>query len=110
VIVFRRDGNCVVTKIQEKGFVGKDIIHVAVFRKGDERMVYNLVYLDGGSGKAMVKRFQVLGVTRDREYDLTKGTKGSKVLYLSANPNGEAEVVSVHLTQGAKARDQGIRF
>lgn len=110
VIVFRRDGNCVVTKIQEKGFVGKDIIHVAVFRKGDERMVYNLVYLDGGSGKAMVKRFQVLGVTRDREYDLTKGTKGSKVLYLSANPNGEAEVVSVHLTQGAKARVKVFDF
>ncbi|EMS32496.1 Topoisomerase IV subunit A [Mariniradius saccharolyticus AK6] len=110
VIVFRRDGNCVVTKIQEKGFVGKDIIHVAVFRKGDERMVYNLVYLDGGSGKAMVKRFQVLGVTRDREYDLTKGTKGSKVLYLSANPNGEAEVISVHLTQGAKARVKVFDF
>lgn len=110
VIVFRRDGNCVVTKIQEKGFVGKDIIHVAVFRKGDERMVYNLMYLDGGSGKAMVKRFQVLGVTRDREYDLTKGSKGSKVLYLSANPNGEAEVVSVHLTQGAKARVKVFDF
>jgi topoisomerase IV subunit A len=110
VIVIRRDGNCVVTKIQEKGFVGKDIIHVAVFRKGDERMVYNLVYLDGGSGKAMVKRFQVLGVTRDREYDLTKGTKGSKVLYHSANPNGEAEVVSVHLTQGAKARVKVFDF
>lgn len=104
VIVIRRDGNCVVTRIQEKGFVGKDIIHVAVFRKGDERMVYNLAYLDGGSGRAMVKRFQVLGVTRDREYDLTKGAKGSKVLYLSANPNGEAEIVAVHLTQGAKAK------
>lgn len=104
VIVIRRDGNCVVTKIQEKGFVGKDILHVAVFRKGDERMVYNLAYLDGGSGRTMVKRFQVLGVTRDREYDLTKGSKGSKVLYLTANPNGEAEVVAVHLTQGAKAK------
>lgn len=104
VIVIRRDGNCVVTKIQEKGFVGKDILHVAVFRKGDERMVYNLAYLDGGSGRTMVKRFQVMGVTRDREYDLTKGSKGSKVLYLTANPNGEAEVVAVHLTQGAKAK------
>jgi topoisomerase IV subunit A len=110
IIVIRRDGNCVVTKIQEKGFVGKDIIHVAVFRKGDERMVYNMIYLDGGSGKAMVKRFQVLGVTRDREYDLTKGSKGSKVLYLTANPNGEAEIVTVYLTQGAKARIKVFDF
>jgi topoisomerase IV subunit A len=110
IIVIRRDGNCVVTKIQEKGFVGKDILHVAVFRKGDERMVYNMIYLDGGSGKAMVKRFQVLGVTRDREYDLTKGTKGSKVLYLTANPNGEAEIITVYLTQGAKARIKVFDF
>lgn len=110
VIVIRRDGVCVVSKIQEKGFVGKDILHVAVFRKGDERMVYNMVYLDGGSGKAMVKRFQVLAVTRDREYDLTKGTKGSKVLYLTANPNGEAEIVSVNLTQGSKARVKVFDF
>lgn len=110
IIVFRRDGKCVVTKIQEKGFVGKDIIHVAVFRKGDERMVYNLIYLDGTSGKAMVKRFQVLAVTRDREYDLTKGTKGSKVLYMTANPNGEAEIITVYLTQGAKARIKVFDF
>ncbi|PSL07427.1 DNA gyrase/topoisomerase IV subunit A [Cecembia rubra] len=110
IIVFRRDGKCVVTKIQEKGFVGKDIIHVGVFRKGDERMVYNLIYLDGTSGRAMVKRFQVLGVTRDREYDLTKGTKGSKVMYLTANPNGEAEIVTVYLTQGAKARIKVFDF
>ncbi|RZS97441.1 DNA gyrase/topoisomerase IV subunit A [Cecembia calidifontis] len=110
IIVFRRDGKCLVTKIQEKGFVGKDIIHVGVFRKGDERMVYNLIYLDGTSGRAMVKRFQVLGVTRDREYDLTKGTKGSKVLYLTANPNGEAEIVTVYLTQGAKARIKVFDF
>ncbi|MGY6523364.1 MAG: DNA gyrase/topoisomerase IV subunit A [Mongoliitalea sp.] len=110
IIVFRRDGVCVVTKIQEKGFVGKDIIHVAVFRKGDERMVYNLIYLDGGSGRAMVKRFQVLAVTRDREYDLTKGSKGSKVLYMTANPNGEAEIVTVYLTQGAKAKIKVFDF
>ena len=110
VIVFRRDGNCVVTKIQEKGFVGKDILHVAIFRKGDERMVYNMVYLDGESGKAMVKRFQVIGVTRDREYDLTKGTKGSKVLYLTANPNGEAEIITIYLTQGAKAKIKVFDF
>lgn len=110
VIVIRRDGKCVVTRIQEKGFVGKDILHVAVFRKGDERMVYNLIYLDGGSGRAMVKRFQVLAVTRDREYELTKGSKGSKVLYLTANPNGEAEIVTVYLTQGAKARVKVFDF
>lgn len=110
VIVIRKDGVCVVTRIQEKGFVGKDILHVAVFRKGDERMVYNLIYLDGGSGKAMVKRFQVLAVTRDREYDLTKGSKGSKVLYLTANANGEAEIVTVYLTQGAKARVKVFDF
>ena len=110
VIVIRKDGVCVVTRIQEKGFVGKDILHVAVFRKGDERMVYNLIYLDGGSGKAMVKRFQVLAVTRDREYDLTKGTKGSKTFYLTANPNGEAEIVTVYLTQGAKARVKVFDF
>ncbi|EON78671.1 Topoisomerase IV subunit A [Lunatimonas lonarensis] len=110
VIVIRRDGVCVVTRIQEKGFVGKDILYVGIFRKGDERMVYNLVYLDGASGRSMVKRFQVLGVTRDREYDLTKGTKGSKVTYLTANPNGEAEIVSVSLTQGSKARVKVFDF
>lgn len=110
VIVIRRDGKCVISKIQEKGFLGKDIIHVAIFRKGDERMVYNLIYLEGGSGKSMVKRFQVLAVTRDREYDLTKGTKGSKIMYLTANPNGEAEIVTVYLTQGAKARVKVFDF
>lgn len=110
IIVFRRDGKCIVSRIQEKGFVGKDILHVAVFRKGDERMVYNLIYLDGVSGRAMVKRFQVLAVTRDREYELTKGTKGSKVLYLTANANGEAEIVTIYLTQGAKARVKVFDF
>lgn len=110
VIVIRRDGKCVISKIQEKGFLGKDIIHVAIFRKGDERMVYNLIYLEGGSGKSMVKRFQVLAVTRDREYDLTKGTKGSKIMYLTANPNGEAEIVTVYLTQGAKAKVKVFDF
>ncbi|MEX2568923.1 MAG: DNA gyrase/topoisomerase IV subunit A [Cyclobacteriaceae bacterium] len=110
IIVFRRDGVCVVSKIQDKVFVGKDIIHVAVYRKGDERMVYNLIYLDGASGKSMVKRFQVLSVTRDREYVLTKGTKGSKVLYFTANANGEAEIVTVFLTAGAKARIKVFDF
>jgi topoisomerase-4 subunit A len=110
IIVIRRDGVCMVSKIAEKVFMGKDILHVGVFRKGDERMVYNLIYLDGASGKAMVKRFQVLGITRDKEYDLTKGTKGSKVMYFTANPNGEAEIITVFLTQGAKARVKVFDF
>ncbi|SIN76862.1 DNA gyrase/topoisomerase IV subunit A [Algoriphagus halophilus] len=110
IIVIRKDGKCMVSKIQEKNFMGKDILYVGVFRKGDERMVYNLIYLDGGSGRAMVKRFQVLAVTRDKEYDLTKGTKGSKVLYMTANSNGEAEIVTVYLTQGAKARVKVFDF
>ncbi len=110
IIVIRKDGICMVSKIQEKNFMGKDILHVAVFRKGDERMVYNYIYLDGASGKAMVKRFQVLAVTRDKEYDLTKGTKGTKTLYLTANANGEAEIITVYLTQGAKARVKVFDF
>ncbi len=110
IIVIRRDGVCMVSKIAEKVFMGKDILHVGVFRKGDERMVYNLIYLEGGSGKAMVKRFQVLGITRDKEYELTKATKGSKVMYFTANPNGEAEIITVFLTQGAKARVKVFDF
>ncbi|SFB38395.1 DNA gyrase/topoisomerase IV subunit A [Algoriphagus aquimarinus] len=110
IIVIRKDGVCMVSKIQEKNFMGKDILHVAVFRKGDERMVYNYIYLDGASGRAMVKRFQVLAVTRDKEYLLTKGSKGSKHLYLTANPNGEAEIITVYLTQGAKARVKVFDF
>lgn len=110
IIVIRKDGVCMVSKIQEKNFMGKDILHVAVFRKGDERMVYNFIYLDGSTGRAMVKRFQVLAVTRDKEYMLTKGTKGSKTLYLTANANGEAEIITVYLTQGAKARVKVFDF
>lgn len=110
IIVFRKDGKCVVTKIQDKVFVGKDILHAGVFKKGDERMIYNLAYVDGKSGRSMVKRFQVLSVTRDREYDLTRGAKGSKVHYFSANPNGEAEVVTVFLTAASKARKKVFDF
>lgn len=96
IIVFRRDGNMVVTKVDSKTYVGKDIIHVAVFKKGDKRTVYNMVYRDGGaSGPSYKKRFTVTSVTRDKEYDLTAGNKGSQVLYFTANPNGEAEVVTV---------------
>lgn len=110
IIVFRRDGRCLVTKIQDKVFVGKDIIHVGVFNKNDERMVYNMAYLDAGSGRTMVKRFQILAVTRDREYDLTKGAKGSKVYHFTANPNGEAEVITVYLTSGSKAKNKVFDF
>lgn len=110
VIAIRRDGKFMVSKIQEKGFMGKDILYVGIFRKNDDRMTYNLIYLDGVSGRSMVKRFQVGGITRDKEYDLTKGTKGTKVTYLTANPNAEAETVTVYLTQGAKARVKVFDF
>lgn len=104
IIVFREDGQFVVTKIQDKIFVGKGIIHVAVFRKGDERTVYNLIYRDGKTGVSYVKRFSILGVTRDKEYDLTGGAKGSKILYFTANPNGEAELINIQLRPHSKLR------
>jgi topoisomerase-4 subunit A len=104
IIVFRADGRCMITKVQDKVFVGKDILHVAVFKKNDERTVYNMIYKDGQSGTSYIKRFSVVGVTRDKEYDLTKGTKGTNVLYFSANPNGEAEVVNVQLKPHAKLK------
>ncbi|SDD23178.1 topoisomerase-4 subunit A [Algoriphagus faecimaris] len=110
IIVIRKDGKMMVSRIQEKNFMGKDILHVGIYRKSDDRLTFNLIYLDGTSGRAMVKRFQPGGVTRDKEYDLTKGTKGSKALYLSANPNGEAEIITVYLTQGAKARVKVFDF
>lgn len=104
IIVFRGDGKFVVTKVQEKVFVGKDIIHVAVFKKNDERTIYNFIYRDGDTGTAYVKRFAVVGITRDKEYDLTKGSKGSKTVYFTANPNGEAEVVNIQLKPHSKLR------
>lgn len=110
IIVFRKDGKFQVVRISDKIFVGKDIIHVDVFKKNDERMVYNAIYLDGKTGRSMVKRFQVLAMTRDKEYDITKGERGSKLLYFSANPNGEAELVTVYLTSGAKARIKVFDF
>ena len=110
IIVFRKDGRCLVSRIQDKVFVGKDIIYAGVFKKGDERMVYNIVYVDGKTGRSMIKRFAVTAVTRDKEYDLTKGSKGSKIHYFSANPNGEAEVISVYLTGGSKARKKVFDF
>jgi topoisomerase-4 subunit A len=96
IIVFRRDGKMIVTRVTAKSFVGKDIMYCAVWKKDDKRTIYNLMYKDGRNG-AMMKRFAVTAITRDKEYDLTKGTTGSEVVYFSANPNGEAEVVTVHL-------------
>ncbi len=110
IIVFRRDGKCVVTKIQEKNFVGKDIVYVSVFKKGDERKVYNLVYLDAKSGISMAKRFPVTAVTRDREYDLTMGSPKSKITYFSANDNGEAEVITVNLTAQSSAKNKQFDY
>ena len=104
IIVFRSDGRCMITKVQDKVFVGKEIEHVAVFKKNDERTVYNMIYKDGQSGVSYIKRFSVVGVTRDKEYDLTKGTKGTRVLYFSANPNGEAEVINIQLKPHAKLK------
>ena len=97
VIIFRKDGTYYVTKVADKIFVGKDVLYVNVFKKNDKRTIYNVVYRDGRYGTAYVKRFNVTGVTRDKIYNLTKGTSGSRVLYFSANPNGEAEVVKVCL-------------
>jgi topoisomerase-4 subunit A len=99
VIVFLRDGSMMVTKVDVKTFVGKDIIHVAVFDRNDKRTIYNMIYRDGKSGPSYVKRFNVSGITRDKLYDLTQETKGSQVLYFSHNPNGEAEVVTILLRQ-----------
>lgn len=114
IIVFRRDGTMMVTKVQEKGFVGTkdctDIMFISVFRKKDERTVYNMIYRDGTAGYIFVKRFSVTGTTRDKEYCLTKGTKNSKVLYFTANPNGEAEVVTIHHVSKPKLKKTSFDF
>ena len=99
IIVFTASGKMMVTKVDSKTFVGKDIIHVAVFKKKDKRTIYNMVYRDGKAGATYIKRFYVSSVTRDREYDLTTGKAGSDVQYFTANPNGEAEVITIQLRQ-----------
>jgi topoisomerase-4 subunit A len=104
IIVFRQNGTCVVTKIQEKVFVGKDVLYVSVFKKNDDRKVYNLVYADGKSGVSYVKRFKVTSVTRDREYRIVGADAKSKMTYFSANENGEAEVISISLTANCTAK------
>ncbi len=99
IICFTAEGKMMITKVDAKTFVGKDIIHVAVFKKKDKRTIYNLVYRDGKNGASYLKRFAVTGITRDKEYDITQGKKDSKIHYFSANPNGEAEVITVYLRQ-----------
>ena len=104
VIAFTEEGKMMVTKVDSKKFIGKNIKHVAVFKKKDKRTVYNMIYRDGKKGTSYIKRFSVTGVTRDKDYDLTRGTEGSKVLYFSANPNGEAEIVNVVLRQSGSIK------
>jgi len=99
IIVFTRDGKMMVTKVDAKTFIGKDIIHVSVFKKKDKRTIYNMIYRDGKGGPTYVKRYNVTGITRDKEYDMTNGSPNSAILYFSENPNGEAEVVTVYLRQ-----------
>lgn len=110
VIVFRKDGKMSVHRISDKTFVGKNIIHVDVWKKGDERTTYNLVYLDGESGRTMAKRFHVKSITRDKDYILGKSETKTKVLYFTANPNGESEVVNVQLSPGCKAKKKVFDF
>lgn len=110
IIVFLENGTFQVTKVADKCFVGKNIIHVAVWNRNDDRTIYNMIYRDGTSGASYTKRFAVTSVTRDRLYDLTQGTAGTKVLYFTANPNGEAEVVTVHLSSRCRARIKVFDF
>src|SRR5258707_14281304 len=110
IIAFTKSGKMKAVKVADKAFIGKDILHVAVFRKNDERTTYNMIYVDGKSGISYAKRFNVTGITRDKEHDLTKGHEKSKVHYFSANPNGEAQVVRVLLTPGSSAKKKEFDF
>lgn len=109
IIVIRKDGKMLVTRISDKKFVGKDILHVGVWKKDDERTIYNLIYAEAKSNKNFVKRFNVTGITRDKEYEIAKGEK-CKVIYLTVNPNGEAEVVTIKLKDDSKARIKVFDF
>ncbi|AFD07851.1 DNA gyrase/topoisomerase IV subunit A [Solitalea canadensis] len=104
IIAFRADGKFLVSKVSEKAFMGKGIVHVGVFKKNDDRTIYNMIYRDGASGASYMKRFPVGGITRDKEYDLSKGAKGSAVLWFTANPNGEAETINIQLKPHSKLR------
>ncbi len=104
VIIFYRDGRYLITPVAEKKFIGKNILYINIFKKNDKRTIYNAVYRDGKEGIHYMKRFAVTSVTRDREYDLTQGTPGSRVVYFTANPNGEAEVIKVTLKPNPRIR------
>ncbi|HCR52975.1 MAG TPA: DNA gyrase/topoisomerase IV subunit A, partial [Cytophagales bacterium] len=110
IIAIRKDGKAIVSRIAEKVFMGKDILYAGVWKKGDDRMVYNLVYSDGKTGKSFVKRCTIPAIIRDKEYDLTQGNPNSKIHYLSANPNGEAEVVQIKLTAASTARKKIFEY
>lgn len=110
IIIIRSDGTYLITKVSEKAFVGKDILYASVFRKNDNRTIYNIVYRDGLNGSIMAKRCAITGLTRDKEYDLTRGEKGSKILHLTSNPNGEAEIVKVTLKPRPRLRNLHIDY
>ena len=110
IIAFTKSGIMKVVKVSDKTFIGKDIIHAAIFEKNDERTTYNMIYLDGKSGVSYAKRFNVTGVTREKEYDLTKGTYKNKGHYLTANPNGEAETLKIVLSPNCTARIKELDF
>jgi topoisomerase-4 subunit A len=110
IIVFRKDGVMMVSKVEDKKFMGKDILYANVWTKGDERTIYHMIYLDAKSKRNYIKRFAVTGVTRDKEYQLGSDANGSKVIYFKAHPNSESEVVTVHLSQGARARNKVFDF
>ncbi len=108
IITFRKDGTMKVVKVEPKTFIGKDILHVAIWKKGDTRTVYNMIYREGREGPYYMKRFSVTSITRNTDYPLASDAKGSQVLYFSANPNGEAELVSVLLKPNARVRKNKI--
>lgn len=110
IICFTRSGLMKVVKVADKVFIGKDLLHVAVFRKNDDRTTYNMIYSDGKTGVSYAKRFNVTGITRDKDYDLSKGSDKSKVHYLSVNPNGEAEVVRIVLSPNCSARNKELEY
>ena len=105
IIIFYRDGKYKITKVADKIFIGKNVLHVAVFKKNDKRTIYNVVYRDGKMGKFYMKRFFVTSCTRDREYDITQGTPGSRIAYFTANPNGEAEIIKVTLDPAPRLKN-----
>lgn len=110
MIIFRKDGTYFITKVADKLFIGQNIIHIAVFRKNDKRTIYNVVYRDGKAGVTYAKRFNVTGLTRDKEYNLTKETPGSRITYFSANPNGEAEIIRVLLKPQGRIKKLNFEY